>query len=314
MKILVTGSSGFIGHALVRKLAHHGHEVIGLDRIMPPSLTGWSTNAPLLDGTDYTFVQAELPNLNPNYLPLDIDWCVHLAGQSSAEESMRNPRIEFQNNLEALARITELPSLANSGLTFASSMAVYGNRTGAKIAENSELRPASLYGWSKLYGERYIDSLDAFRGRSSLLRFFNVYGPGQNLNRMNQGMVSIYLSMLARDGAVKVKGSLERVRDFIYLDDVVDAISHSVVQNLISPINISTGLQTSVQSLLDIIAEKFGANFPIDVLPATPGDVFGFSGATDLAARDLSWKSKVTLSKGISKTIKDMDWKSLRGA
>ena len=307
MKLLVTGSSGFIGKAVISDLTASGHEVIGVDRKSPSQLSGWTMNQEINRDASADFIKANLGELKNRQLPSGIDWCIHLAGQSSAEKSMKKPRIEFRNNLAATAALTSLSKLENSGFTFASSMAVYGDTSKDQVSEQTDPKPSSLYGWSKLYGEKYLESLAHLKDRHAILRFFNVYGPGQDLLRLDQGMVSVYLSMLRARGTVQVKGSLDRVRDFIFISDAVEAVRASVSNPVEGPVNIASGNSTSVRELLELISKHSGLDFQVEELPGTLGDVFGFSGNNAKAGSSLGWIPRTGLSGGIKQTWENLD-------
>jgi UDP-glucose 4-epimerase len=154
-------------------------------------------------------------------------------------------------------------------------MSVYGSVPDEPVSEQREPIPLSCYGVGKLAAEGY---LRVYQNQLPFvaLRMFNVYGPGQDLSNLRQGMVSIYLAQALSNGHIEVKGSTERFRDFIYIDDVVEAWWRSATYQDISNsvINIGTGRRTTVRALLEkICAEIPGCNF--FVKGSTPGDQSG---------------------------------------
>jgi UDP-glucose 4-epimerase len=137
------------------------------------------------------------------------------------------------------------------------------------------------------------------------LRLFNAYGPRQNLEELKQGMVSIYLAQFLHHEKVIVKGAFERVRDFIYIDDIVNAIA--TVLNSPGPskgiYNLCFGKTTSVGELIELIRKISGIDKEIICQGNTLGDVSGFSGNNNLFCTTFNWQPKVTIGEGLKKMI-----------
>ena len=152
-------------------------------------------------------------------------------------------------------------------------MSVYGDLKKNKYDENLEPKPKSCYGISKLASENY---LKVFSKKLNYINFrmFNVYGPGQDLSNIRQGMVSIYLAQALKNKKIIVKGSLNRIRDFIYIDDVVKIWVKSLNNNISNQtINLSSGKPTSVKKLLSEIRLLIPGSQIIKA-SATRGDQF----------------------------------------
>jgi len=135
-----------------------------------------------------------------------------------------------------------------------------------------------------------------------IMRMFNVYGPGQDLKNLKQGMVSIYLAQAFKKGDIIVKGSFDRFRDFIYIDDVVQAWINALNKDLkgFNIFNIGSGKKIYVKELLSIIQNNF-YSITISNLPATPGDQIGIYSNNKKMKRLLNIKKLVSLSEGIKK-------------
>jgi len=165
-------------------------------------------------------------------------------------------------------------------LVYASSMSVYGAVPDRPIEENHLCAPLSCYGVGKLAAEGY---LRVYRSKlpAVALRMFNVYGPGQNLRNLRQGMVSIYLAQALDQGSIEVKGSLERFRDFIYIDDVVEAWWRAAAYPAASghTLNVGTGVRTTVGALLQQICALV-PKASYFVRGSTPGDQSGIYAST----------------------------------
>ena len=168
-------------------------------------------------------------------------------------------------------------------------MSVYGNVPDAPIGEDEHVAPLSCYGVGKLAAENY---LNVFRKQLSSvsLRMFNVYGPGQDMTNLRQGMVSIYLAQALTSKNIVVKGSLERFRDFIYIDDVVEAWFRATTFINVgggvggNTINVGTGVRTTVAQVLEAVkANVVGTT--VEVTDPTPGDQNGiFANTTRMRA------------------------------
>ena len=184
-------------------------------------------------------------------------------------------------------------------ILYASSMSVYGAVKDIPISEQQEALPLSCYGVGKRASEQY---LFIFRNQLPYIsyRMFNVYGPGQDLTNMRQGMVSIFLSQALQSNAILVKGSLDRFRDFIYVDDVVDCwlkgIELDELKNL--TVNLGTGERTEVGDLVREISHHFDQP-SITVEGSTPGDQFGIYADTSLLKKSFQIDQLTSFKEGM---------------
>ena len=138
------------------------------------------------------------------------------------------------------------------------------------------------------------------------LRLFNVYGPGQNLKNLKQGMLSIYLAQALTNNKIVVKGSVDRFRDFVYIDDVVNAFMKGFEYSKgtsFGLFNISTGIPTYVYQLLDTIKLCLENKIEIAVIEGTPGDQFGIFGSNWYAKTTLGWEPKTAFDEGMKAMI-----------
>ena len=245
-KILVTGVAGFIGSKVCKELQRNKFSIIGIDDLS----SGKKKNIP----KNITFFKFDLSNYQ-NYEKLPkCKYILHLAGQSSGDISFDNPVADLKKNTQSTLNLIKFGIKSKTKkIIYASSMSVYGDLKKNKYDENLELKPKSCYGISKLASENY---LKIFSKKINYINFrmFNVYGPGQDLNNLRQGMVSIYLAQALKNKKIIVKGSLNRIRDFIYIDDVVKIWVKSLNDNIYNQtINLSSGEPTSVKKLLSEI-------------------------------------------------------------
>ena len=193
-------------------------------------------------------------------------------------------------------------------ITYASSVAVYGDALeGAHgLKEGTEPRPRSPYGITKHAAENYLKIFSERREiLATSLRLFNVFGPGQDLSRMDQGMISIYLGQALKTGTVTVKGSLSRYRDFVYVDDAVNAFlaAASYHSDSYQTFNVCTGEKTSVGEVLSNLSSEFKKELDIQVVGETPGDVAGWRGDPEKFRAACGWRAHVPLADGISRMV-----------
>lgn len=268
-KILITGVAGFIGSYVARRFHSNGYQVIGVDDLSG----GKIENIP--DGI--TFLKGDLASSETiERIPPGCKKILHLAGQSSGEISFSDPVADLQKNTVSTLNLIRYGIQNRSDrIVYASSMSVYGAVPDAPIDENIAPRPLSCYGVGKLAAEGYLrvyqDSLPFVA-----MRMFNVYGPGQDMSNLRQGMVSIYLAQALANGRIEVKGGTNRFRDFIYIDDVVEiwwrAATYSAASN--QTLNVGTGNRTTVGTLLEkVCARVAGSGFFTQ--GKTPGDQHG---------------------------------------
>jgi UDP-glucose 4-epimerase len=186
-------------------------------------------------------------------------------------------------------------------------MSVYGNSENQPAHENMSLHPTSFYAVGKLASEHYLRLYSNFGINTTALRLFNVYGPGQNLRNLRQGMVSIYLAQAMKNQKVLVKGSGDRFRDLVYIDDVVDAFYKTLsIQKIgYNCYNIGSGEKYSVNNIIHKINNLFNDSLEIEYVESTPGDMFGIYSDSTLAEKELSWKANVRFDEGIERMF---DW------
>ena len=293
---LVTGGAGFIGSHLARALLADGGKVDVVDDLS----TGTWSNVP--EGAD--LVELDLGDDEaPEGLPdRRYDAVLHLAGQSSGEKSFADPLRDLDANarstlsLALWARRAGVPVFLH-----ASSMGVYGQVERQPVREDRELRPISHYGVSKLAAEHALRVLDEKGFRTLSFRMFSVYGPGQDLAELRQGMVSIYLAYLLRGEPVVVRGSLDRVRDLIYVDDVVAAWRAALVLPVRGALNLGAGEPVSVRQLIAELVAACGADadHPVEQQGGTPGDQTALWADIERARNELAWEPKTPREMGL---------------
>jgi Nucleoside-diphosphate-sugar epimerases len=235
---------------------------------------------------------------------INFDAILHFAGQSSGEISFDNPSYDLRTNTESTLRLINF-ALNNDCQRFiyASSMSVYGNVIDEPINEGHSCTPLSFYGVGKLASEHYLRIYQSQGLKPTSLRIFNVYGPGQNLSNLRQGMISIYLAQLLKNNKIIVKGAPDRFRDFIYIDDVVKLTSMILNENKsIGKIyNIGTGVRTSVNEVLEKLKILHDKEIEINFTDPTLGDQLGITADISLLKKDYDIEKFISLDDGLGK-------------
>ena len=268
-KVLITGVAGFIGSHIAKRFLKEGYQVVGVDDLS----SGKIANIPA--GVEFIHGDLALP-ATLVCIPRDCCKILHLAGQSSGEISFDDPVADLEKNTVSTLNLIRY-GLENcvERIVYASSMSVYGAVEDAPISESHYCQPLSCYGVGKLATEGY---LRVYLNKLPFvaLRMFNVYGPGQDMNNLRQGMVSIYLAQALASGQIEVKGSIERFRDIVYIDDVVETWFRAATYSSVlgRTLNVGTGVKTTVGELLEHVCKLVhGSSYYIQ--GATLGDQSG---------------------------------------
>ncbi len=227
MKIVITGGCGYLGSNIAKRLLSAGHEILIIEN--------FSTSV-RNELKDCQIVKCDITNPKEleNLKATGYDVLLHLAAQSSGPKSFDIPDIDIKINiLGTLNMINWCRDNDIKRILFASSFVVYGDNPNTEILSEVEAcNPKSIYALSKYASEQLLKIYAEPLGiQWNALRMFNIYGPGQDLSRNDQGIVSIFLNIVRNNNYVGVQGSLDRFRDFIYIDDVVQGWELCLLNN-----------------------------------------------------------------------------------
>ena len=302
MRYLITGGAGFIGGAIARRLLKDGHEVSILDlpqRIQsaPPAPQNRVIAADISHRDGFTELEGPF------------DAVVHLAAQTSARVSHEEPERDVDTNARGTMLLAQW--CVQHGIRrviYSSSMAVYGNPSRLPVQETDTLAPVSFYGVTKLAGEHYLQAHVPLGLEPTIFRLFNVYGPEQDMANLKQGMLSIYLAYIHAGEPVRVTGSLDRFRDFVYIDDVVRAfmLALKTEESKGQTYNLGTGITYTVRQVLDLLIESYGykpSEYPVLKIEDHAGDIFGTRADSTKFRRQCGWEPKVQLADGIGRMV-----------
>lgn len=299
MRILVTGGAGFIGSHIVDRYINEGNEVIIIDDLSTGKKENINPQArfhhiDIRDKGMEAIFEKERPEI-----------VNHHAAQMDVRRSTENPAFDADVNI--IGTINLLENSVKYGVKkfiFASSGgAIYGEQKDFPAGEEHQQFPLSPYGVSKLAGEKYIHYYSKNFGlRYISLRYSNVYGPRQNPEG-EAGVVAIFIGRLLKGKEPVINGDGEQTRDYVYVDDVVEANISATRSETEGSFNIGTGIETSVNKILS------------NLIDITKVDIKGIHGPQkkgeqrisvldcSKAIKSLGWKPKVTLEDGLRRTV-----------
>ena len=295
MKALVIGGAGFIGSHLVDKLINLNHQVYIIDNLSTGNKNNVNSKARFynLDIKNKNFVIEAFSDIQP-------DIVYHLAAQVNVRKSINDPINDAENNILGLLNVLEasVKHKVKKIIFSSSGGAIYKDNDEIIKKENSEIGPSSPYGISKLSGENYINFYKNIYGLdNTILRFSNVYGPRQN-SKGEAGVISIFIDNALQNKDSVIYGDGNQTRDYIYVDDVVDALIISI--KVSGTYNVSTGIETTVNYIAGKINKEFKCNFTY--APKIEGEMYNNCLSSKLL-QSHSWIPKVDIYSGIQKTI-----------
>jgi len=298
-KYLITGGCGFIGLALAKKLIKKSNFVDILD--LPRQIKKVKINSKFIK-----LIKGDISNKQTfKKIKKKYDCVYHLAAQTSTRLSETNPHTDINTNVVGTLNLCTWAKIFKpKRIVFTSSMAVYG-KIANKVKENSNCNPTSIYGQSKLFSEKMFERLKMLGLNVNIYRLFNVYGPGQDLKNLNQGMFSIYLAQAIQSNKIKITGSLQRYRDFIFISDVVDALIKIPKKQTNWIFNVGSGKKTKVKKIISLILKNLKAkNTKIQILKGFYEDTWGSYADNSLMLRN-KWSPKFSIEKGAFLTVQD---------
>lgn len=294
-KILVTGGCGFIGSHLCEALLDRGDEVRVLDNLSTGSLANLPEGAELLHG--------DINRTADLVEALDgMEACIHLAAIASVTRCLMDWPGTHRTNLSATVTLMDEASRRGIAVVYASSAAAYGRGTMLPLEESAATLPLSSYGADKLGCEQHARAAGLTHGLMSAgLRFFNVYGPGQDPSSPYSGVISIFGERLRQGRPIEIHGDGRQTRDFIFVGDVVAALIAAlpVASHAAPVVNVCTGRATSILRLAETLAALHGVDPVIQHRPSRTGDIEHSVGSPHLARRLLGLGEACDLAEGL---------------
>ncbi|MEH7247784.1 NAD-dependent epimerase/dehydratase family protein [Neobacillus niacini] len=297
MKILITGGAGFIGLHLVEKLLKEKIDVVIVDNLS----SGIRERIP--ESAAFYEVSIEDLSIEKIFAMEKPDYVVHLAAQVSVQVSMKNPLGDCLANIAGTINLLQNCVKYNvKKFIFASSAAVYGEPAYLPIDEDHPQQPISFYSLSKQTSEQYIRLYAKhFALNYSILRFANVFGPGQN-SHGEAGVISIFLHSIFEQTPPIIYGG-EQTRDFVYVKDVADGIYSALHNGRNRTYNISTNTETKINELLTLMLKKANTNLTPVIKTQREGDIGQSRLDNTQALTELHWVPRYSLDRGLQETI-----------
>jgi UDP-glucose 4-epimerase len=296
--VLVTGAAGFIGAAVAKALQQKQYTVVTIDNLS----TGFESNIP--EGVIFVKGNCQDSKVISSLEKYNFEGIFHIAGQSSGEISFDNPIYDLESNTSSTLLLLKLAlKVGCKKFMYASTMSIYGYLGDDRVSEDQEKTPVSFYGVGKWASEHYLRLYAQYGIDSYALRLFTIYGPGQNMDNLRQGMVSIFMAQAFTNNHIQVKGSLDRYRDFVYIDDVVSAFLMSFESELkgFNYFNVSTAIKTSVGELISKIIYLFPLKISQQIEGKTEGDIIGIHGNNEKIKSAIGWHPQIDLENGLAK-------------
>jgi UDP-glucose 4-epimerase len=307
-RVLVTGGAGFIGSHLADRLINSGHEVIIIDN----ESTGRIENIP--EGAEYFRGDVRVPAELEAAFSGGLDAVFHIAGQASTIQSFDMPHLDLEvNTVGTMNVVLKCLEYEVPRLLFASSMTVYGHTKEIPISESTPSCPISYYGIAKYAAERFVhatsirnDLKTPFKATS--FRMFNVYGSRQRLDNPYQGVMGIFIGNALRDEPITIHGDGKQSRDFVYIEDVVNAwlAAWQNPSTYNQVINLGIGQDCTINRLVNMILDSLGysrKHYRVDYQDERPGDQRNMRADIQKANTLLGWRPQVDLQDGIRSTI-----------
>lgn len=300
MRFLITGGAGFIGTALANRLALTGHHVRVLDDL--------SAGDPSRLHSDVVFTRGDVRDRPKLWTLLQrVDCVFHLAARVSVQESALYPREYNDVNVGGTVSLAEATRDAGvRRIVLASSATVYGPQPRQPVRETDWPYPQAPYAVSKLAAEHYLFALGALNGIETVaLRIFNAYGPGQRIPPVHAPVVPHFLRNVLNGASVVVHGNGQQTRDFVYIEDVVDALIAAATTPEVDRkvINIGSGQETSIHTLITTLGQVTQRQPEVIYNPQEGGGIARLVAHLGTAQRLLDYQAKVSLFQGLKRLL-----------
>jgi UDP-glucose 4-epimerase len=309
-RVLITGGLGFIGSNLARALADLGADVLIVDSL----LSDYGGNLFNIAGYEHR-LRVNIADIRQgttmNYLVRDREVIFNLAGQVSHIDSMRDPHTDLEINCRSQLTLLEACRQHNptTKVVYAGTRQIYGRPDRLPVDETHLVRPTDINGINKAAGENYhLVYNNVFGVRACSLRLTNVYGPRQLIRHNRQGFIGWFLRLALEGGEIQIYGDGSQIRDFVYVDDVADALLRAGYLDGCNGDTFNVGGSEPIthRDLVAIILEAAGSGtvrqvpWPEDKRRI---DIGSFYSDSSKFARAAGWQPAVDLRTGLARTL-----------
>ena len=308
--VMITGGLGFIGSNVAWKLAGLGARVLIVDSLID-DYGGNLFNVRGLEDRVRINIADVRQQSTMNYLVRGQEVIFNLAGQVSHIDSMRDPHTDLEINCRAQLSLLESCRRYNPGVkvVFAGTRQVYGRPDSLPVSESHLVRPSDVNGINKAAGEYYhLLYNNVFGLRACSLRLTNVYGPRQLLKHNRQGFIAWFIRLAIEDREIQIYGDGSQLRDFVYVDDAVDAFLRAGASDACNGqvLNVGGGVPIAHRDLVQLLIRIAGSGryqfveWPPEKRAIDIGDFYADS---TRIAQTLGWRPSTTLADGLQQTI-----------
>ncbi|MBC7119309.1 MAG: SDR family oxidoreductase [Methanobacteriaceae archaeon] len=298
--VIVTGGLGFIGSHLTDRLLKDGNMVTVIDDCS----TGSINNLIMKDHENLKIIKGNITKLDLEKIFKGKDYIFHQAALASVEESIKNPIKCHEINATGTLKILQAAKKCNiTKVLNASTSAVYGDNPNRPLNENETPKPLSPYAASKVSAESYCNVYTQCYGLETVsLRYFNVFGPRQNPRLEYAAVIPRFISAILSGKKPVIYGDGNQTRDFIYVEDVVEANILLAESKFTGPVNIATGKSVTINKLLEVIEDILEVDIKPIYQDPRPGDIRDSRADVSLL-KSLGFKKVTKLKSGLEKTI-----------
>ncbi len=298
MKILVTGGAGFIGSHLVDRLIKDGNKVVVVDNLS----TGRKEN--LNKRARFCKIDICSPKIYRVFKDEKPKIVFHYAAQADIQKSINDPVGNAKiNSLGSLNLLESCRKFRIKKFIFASTGGIYKKTDVFPVSEDHPTSPLSPYGITKLSIEKYLDYYYKVFGLPFVsFRCANIYGPRQN-SKGEAGVIAIFCDKMLGDKQPKINGSGKQTRDFIYVDDVIEANISAMKKNKIGVFNIGTAKETNINIIFNELKKITGSRCKKIHASAKIGELKRSCLDFQKAKKELGWKPRCSLEKGLKITV-----------
>jgi UDP-glucose 4-epimerase len=308
--VLVTGGAGFIGSNLVDLLMENGYTVYVMDDLSTGSLRNLDR---WVDESNFKFISGDIRHPLDNILtpsnigggpPIGIIF--HLAARVDVTTSFQNPREDMEVNYLGTLNVLEYANRMDvKKVIFSSSAAVYGDTETFPITEDLPLNPLSPYGLNKMASEKLLEVYKMQYGLDhTILRFFNVYGPRQDPKNHYSGVISKFMEWGLMNKPLMIHGDGGQTRDFIYVEDVAEAMLRASGSDYTGTINVATGIETSILDMASVTEDVSSSHLKRIHLPERKGEIRRSVADTTKLQEKLGAMDTLSLREGMRKTYR----------